>query len=41
MHDLQSLAVQMRQAFAGGMPVRMPLLRFKDLEVLFTLLADD
>ncbi len=41
MPDLQTLAVQMRQAFACGVPVRMPLLRFRDLDVLLELLADD
>ncbi|WP_255358187.1 hypothetical protein [Pseudorhodoferax sp. Leaf274] len=41
MPDLETLAVQMRQAFASGIPVRMPLMRFRDLEVLFDLLQDD
>ncbi|WP_255358085.1 hypothetical protein [Pseudorhodoferax sp. Leaf267] len=41
MHDLETLAVQMRQAFAAGIPVRMPLMRFSDLEILFDLLEND
>lgn len=41
MPDLETLAAQMRQAFASGVPVRMPLMRFSDLDRLFALLADD
>ncbi|RCW71426.1 hypothetical protein [Pseudorhodoferax soli] len=41
MPDLETLAVQMRQAFASGVPVKMPLLRFRDLDILFELLAED
>lgn len=41
MPDLETLAMQMRQAFAAGASVRMPLLRFRDLDILLELLADD
>lgn len=41
MTELETLAMQMRQAFAAGVPVRMPLLRFRDLDILLALLADD
>ena len=41
MQDLETLAVQMRHAFACGIPVRMPLMRFRDLDALLDLLADD
>ena len=41
MQDFEKLAMQMRQAFAAGIPVRMPLMRFRDLEILLDLLADD
>lgn len=41
MNDLETLALQMRQAFASGASVRMPLLRFRDLDILLELLADD
>lgn len=40
MQDLEKLAIQMRHAFAYGVPVRMPLMRFQDLEILLKLLAD-
>ncbi|WP_326543401.1 hypothetical protein [Pseudorhodoferax sp.] len=41
MPDLETLARQMRQAFASGIPVRLPLMRFRELELLFELLGDD
>lgn len=41
MPDLIKLASQMREASAAGLPFKMPLMRFRDLAVLFELMGDD